>query len=408
MLSNHPSVLGSGGGTAYNIIGGTGLFADGTAAAPSISFAADTDTGFYRVAANIIGVANNGSISMAFVAGGKIQGAGLDNELALAGNGSVSLRAGGTAQNITLTPSTTGVVDLTRASTSEYSVLRANRYDIGSGGSLVAITGLRNAFYIYDGTAGATRYLLTSGGNHLLGTTTDSANGILQLATHTTSAGGIGFGADTSLYTETAGRIILAKNTAGDSTLRWAANGVVYGYVGQSGGNTYLGSLTANSVILQTNNTTALTLDASQVATFASSLGVASGATIKWLARSSFYSPSDGVITMYNNATSDFTRLQFGGTTASFPALQRSGSTLQAVVGDASAYCNFVALTGNFTSVTARSVAGTVAAGEVAYGGTTATTVGAAGGASALPATPTGYIIVNVAGANMKVPYYAN
>jgi hypothetical protein len=111
---------------------------------------------------------------------------------------------------------------------------------------------------------------------------------------------------------------------------------------------------------------------------------------------------------MYNNATSDFTRLQFGGTTASFPALQRSGSTLQAVVGDASAYCNFVALTGNFTSVTARSVAGTVAAGEVAYGGTTATTVGAAGGASALPATPTGYIIVNVAGANMKVPYYAN
>ena len=254
MLSNHPSVLGSGGGTAYSLIGGTGLFADGTAAAPSISFAADTDTGFYRVAANIIGVANNGSISMAFVAGGKIQGAGLDNELALAGNGSVSLRAGGTAQNITLTPSTTGVVDLTRASTSEYSVLRANRYDIGSGGSLVAITGLRNAFYIYDGTAGATRYLLTSGGNHLLGTTTDSANGILQLATHTTSAGGIGFGTDISVYRVTNALLAIDCPSSGTTTLDIKNNAGTIARIQASG----------TSMILASSGTTALTLDSSQ------------------------------------------------------------------------------------------------------------------------------------------------
>lgn len=35
------------------------------------------------------------------------------------------------------------------------------------------------------------------------------------------------------------------------------------------------------------------------------------------------------------------------------------------------------------------------------------TTVGAAGGASALPATPTGYITINVNGADQKIPYYA-
>lgn len=46
--------------------------------------------------------------------------------------------------------------------------------------------------------------------------------------------------------------------------------------------------------------------------------------------------------------------------------------------------------------------------GEIAYGSTTATTVGAAGGASALPATPTGYIIVNIAGTDRKIPFYAN
>jgi hypothetical protein len=37
----------------------------------------------------------------------------------------------------------------------------------------------------------------------------------------------------------------------------------------------------------------------------------------------------------------------------------------------------------------------------------TATTVGAAGGAAALPATPTGYITVSIGGTNRKIPYYA-
>ena len=45
------------------------------------------------------------------------------------------------------------------------------------------------------------------GGNTLLGTTTDSANGRLQLATHSTSAGGIGFGTDTSLWRSSAGAL---------------------------------------------------------------------------------------------------------------------------------------------------------------------------------------------------------
>ena len=36
----------------------------------------------------------------------------------------------------------------------------------------------------------------------------------------------------------------------------------------------------------------------------------------------------------------------------------------------------------------------------------TATTIGAAGGASALPATPVGYITVNISGTNYKIPYY--
>jgi hypothetical protein len=41
------------------------------------------------------------------------------------------------------------------------------------------------------------------------------------------------------------------------------------------------------------------------------------------------------------------------------------------------------------------------------FDGETQTTVGAAGGATALPATPTGYLVVTIDGTEYVVPYYA-
>jgi hypothetical protein len=41
------------------------------------------------------------------------------------------------------------------------------------------------------------------------------------------------------------------------------------------------------------------------------------------------------------------------------------------------------------------------------FGGETQTTVGAAGGASALPATPSGYLTITVDATEYVVPYYA-
>lgn len=57
-----------------------------------------------------------------------------------------------------------------------------------------------------------------------------------------------------------------------------------------------------------------------------------------------------------------------------------------------------------YISVTGAAAA--AAANTVSYGGTTQSTVGAAGAASALPATPTGYIIINVAGTDRVLPYF--
>lgn len=54
-----------------------------------------------------------------------------------------------------------------------------------------------------------------------------------------------------------------------------------------------------------------------------------------------------------------------------------------------------------------QNVASAVSSGFM-IGGTVATTVGAAGGASALPATPLGYLICGTGGVLIKIPYYNN
>jgi len=72
---------------------------------------------------------------------------------------------------------------------------------------------------------------------------------------------------------------------------------------------------------------------------------------------------------------------------------------------------NFAAQTANSISVqssAASQIWGVSAAGLMQYiSGNTATTVGAAGAASALPANPTGYLKIDIGGTEYKVPYYA-
>lgn len=70
----------------------------------------------------------------------------------------------------------------------------------------------------------------------------------------------------------------------------------------------------------------------------------ASTSTIGWNGSSRFTSPSDGVIEMSNAAVNGFTRLQFGGTTSSFPALRRTSAQLDCVLADNSALAAFSAL----------------------------------------------------------------
>jgi hypothetical protein len=89
------------------------------------------------------------------------------------------------------------------------------------------------------------------------------------------------------------------------------------------------GSGTARALELQTDGTTRLTIGATGTAVFslrvnAPELFIDKGAS----GRVIFIPTADGSFQMLNNNGNDFGRLQFGGTTSSFPALKRSGTSL--------------------------------------------------------------------------------
>jgi len=100
----------------------------------------------------------------------------------------------------------------------------------------------------------------------------DSGNGKLQLATHTTSAGGIGFGPSSSLY------------IAGPGDFRFVSSSIE-GAITLLSGGTYVGSVTSgkSTYLVSGSGTTHLTISSSGDATFAgtiaSSVARTAGAT---------------------------------------------------------------------------------------------------------------------------------
>jgi hypothetical protein len=75
------------------------------------------------------------------------------------------------------------------------------------------------------------------------------------------------------------------------------------------------------------------------ILTAAGNLLTAAAMQIQWDGRSVLSSPADGNLLVTNGAATDFNRLQFGGTTTSFPALKRSSTVLQARLANDSDFC---------------------------------------------------------------------
>lgn len=78
-------------------------------------------------------------------------------------------------------------------------------------------------------------------------------------------------------------------------------------------------------------------------------VSAANGSLLGFASRGGFIAAADGVIGIFNNAGSDFGRLQFGGTTSSFPAIKRNGAGIDFRLADDSAYAAIAAAAGTFS-----------------------------------------------------------
>jgi len=80
--------------------------------------------------------------------------------------------------------------------------------------------------------------------------------------------------------------------------------------------------------------------------------------SIRWGSRSRIQSSADGVFELFNNAVNNFTRLNLGGTSSSFPAVARDGATVEiqkadgadGTIASAGARFGIVTKTGNYTT----------------------------------------------------------
>ena len=141
-------------------------------------------------------------------------------------------------------------------------------------------------------------------------TTPDSGNGVLQLATHTTSAGGIGFGNQMALYLTNPSDISLDA-LAGNPILRFRNTGTEQFRLESSGSQAYFTA--ANSIIMRPGGVTALTLDSSQNATFAGNITV-NGAGPYTLKSRTIINRSDNTSATFGHVS--LTRGTGAGTTA--------------------------------------------------------------------------------------------
>lgn len=245
---------------------------NGSASAPSYGFTGDATKGIYSDAANVIRIA---------VAGVRVASFGAAGLQVFGGTGSAA------APNLSI--DATGNTGL-----------------FTPGTSILGVT-----------TGGTEAFRAIANQNVLFGTTTDSSNGRIQLATHTASSGGIGFGTDVSIHrfgTGAAG----VDDSGGSPIWYLAQNGTISARFSSTGGVATLQCDSNNlnlvsgagSVIIKSNNVTALTLDTSQVATFAGSIlsggdvRAAAPSRIYWSTRATMTSPADGKIDLTNNAQS--------------------------------------------------------------------------------------------------------
>jgi len=185
----------------------------------------------------------------------------------------------------------------------------------GTSGRQLNIGGYPLTFTSSQTAAELARFATT--GNLIIGTTTDLGYG-LHAANKGTNGNLLVF--DPTATTGTSKFMVVAGQGQSGNITEWRA------YNATPGSGTLLGYVASGGDARFVN----LSTSAGDITVSSGSQFVASGST-------KLYSPSNGVWVMWNAAQNDFSRLQFGGSSASYPALKRSTTILQARLADDSA-----------------------------------------------------------------------
>lgn len=225
-----------------------------------------------------------------------------------------------------------------------------SRIDIGpSGATGLKLTPTATTLSFSNGN-GTTNTMLTAGGIILTNSSTSTVTAAINAASGATAdlqdwfIGGAlkekvdALGQSTWFDTYTSSTDYRGA-TWGWSGNAWRLSTTNAGTAGGTGGSIILAPLGVTAVTVATNRNVSVADQFSSPYFSVTGNGIDLSATFpyKWIGRSRIYSPADSIILLQNNAASDIDRLQFGGTTAGFPAEQRSATNLVDVLADASA-----------------------------------------------------------------------
>lgn len=122
----------------------------------------------------------------------------------------------------------------------------------------------------------------------------------------------------------------LLLEPTGTTSNAWNVNGTGLGINSAAG-------FTGNLLDLQVAAVSKFSVQNGGSVIAASSIFSGAGAAFSWTGRAAMLSPSDGIIELTNQALTDFTRLQLGGTTNAFPSIKRNGTALNIRLADDSA-----------------------------------------------------------------------
>lgn len=111
----------------------------------------------------------------------------------------------------------------------------------------------------------------------------------------------------------------------------------------EAGAATFSQLITGNNGLTISSGTSALQAVTATTVTATGAIAAGAASSFIFTGRSQIVSPADGQLLLYNNAGNNFARLQFGGTTSSFPSLKRSSTEIQARLSDDSNFSPFQA-----------------------------------------------------------------